>query len=298
MSHATTASSNQSTYQVTPLGPCLGVEVRGLDLRTCEGGQLFEEIDSLIGEHLVVCFRCQGAMTPQDQIRFTELWGAVEPHPLGSRADSHPADIPREVMVAQNTMTKASARTVRNDIWHTDLSCMERPVGLSMLRALEVPPPGWGDTMFANMQKAWETLTPSLRETVVWMNAVHNTAHFEGADSKETFTKSASNVHPVVRTHPKTGRHALYLSGNFIHNFEGMTRDESLPLLQKLISHATVPANVYRHRWQQADFVVWDNRATMHYAVFDYEPGQKRTLHRTTSAGERPFRRMGQAGAT
>merc|ERR1712039_313611 len=222
----------------------------------------------------------------------------VEPHPLGSRADSHPADIPHEVMVVQNTMSKQRTGTVRNDIWHTDLSCMERPVGLSMLRALEVPPPGWGDTQFANMQKAWETLSPSLRQTVAWMNAVHNTAHFESADRKEKFTSSASSIHPVVRTHPKTGRHALYLAGNFIHHFEGMTRADSLPLLQTLIAHSTRPENVYRHRWQQGDFVIWDNRAAMHYGVFDYEPGQPRTLHRTTTTGEKPFRRMGQAGAT
>lgn len=233
-------------------------------------------------------------MTPESQIAFTQHWGAVEPHPLGSRADSHPADMPRNVMVAQNTMknnTVTSGKgTVRNDIWHSDLSCMSEPVGLSVLRAVELPPPGWGDTMFANMQNALDTLPSSLHEQVDSLNAVHNTAHFEGAGRKEAFKKSSSNLHPVVRTHPKTRRNALYLSGNFIHNFEGMTHEKSRDLLKTLIDHATMPENVYRHRWHPGDLVVWDNRATMHYAVFDYRPGQPRVLHRTTSAGERPFR--------
>merc|ERR1712224_820808 len=165
-------------------------------------------------------------MTPEAQIRFTQQWGAVEPHPLGSRADSHPTGIPLEVMVAQNTMKVNKTGTVRNDVWHSDLSCMAEPVGLSVLRALEVPPPGWGDTMFANMRNAWTTLAPDMRQRVETMNAVHNTAHFEGKDRKEKFTRSASNTHPVVRTHPKTKQNALYLSGNFIHHFEGMTRED------------------------------------------------------------------------
>merc|ERR1712232_622317 len=100
-----------------------------------------------------------------------------------------------EVMVAQNTMkvennTGKKSGTVRNDIWHSDLSCMERPVSLSVLHAVAVPPPGWGDTMFANMQSAWQTLSSGLRQEVAGLNAVHNTAHFEGKDRKEKFTKS------------------------------------------------------------------------------------------------------------
>lgn len=292
------AEPSHVAYQVTPLGPVLAAEIVGLDLTQPMSDSLFNELDDIIGEHLVVCFRGQHALSPENQIKFTEAWGPAEPHPLGSRVDSHPAGIPRNVMVVQNTMKKNKIGTVRNDIWHTDLSCMERPVGLSVLHAKEVPPPGWGDTMFANMQAAWQTLPPMLRQKVAWMNAVHDTSHFEGANRKENFTKSASNVHPVVRTHPKTGRHALYISGNFISQFEGLTKDDSAHLLQQLIDHATAPENVYRHRWHPGDLVVWDNRATMHYAVFDYLPGQPRTMHRTTAAGERPFRRLAEAGAT
>lgn len=287
----------EAPFRTTPLGPALGAEVVGLDLGKPMSTDTFKQLDDLMGEYLVLCFRGQHSLTPQQQIDFTKRWGLVEPHPLGSRIDSHPEGMPMEVMVAQNTMevdnnTRKKSGTVRNDVWHSDLSCMERPVSLSVLHAVAVPPPGWGDTMFANMQAAWQTLSSDLRQKVAWLDAVHNTAHFESKGRKEKFTKSASNLHPVVRTHPKTKRNALYLSANFINHFDNMTREESLPLLDQLVKHATMPENVYRHRWKPGDVVVWDNRATMHYAVFDYEPGQRRTLHRTTASGERPFRKL------
>jgi hypothetical protein len=101
---------------------------------------------------------------------------------------------------------------------------------------------------------------------------------------------SASSVHPLVRTHPRTGEDALYLSGNFIDRVDGMGRDESRPLVDALIAHATSPIYTYRHRWRAGDLVMWDNAATMHYAVFDYAAGMARTMHRTTAAGDAPFR--------
>jgi len=273
---------------VNRLGPALGAEITGLDLSKPLDEATVTQIKQLIDEHLVLCFRGQSNLTPETQIAFTEHWGAVEPHPLGSRVELHPKGMPKEVMVSKNTRDHTA---VRNDIWHTDLSCMSEPVGYSVLHALEVPPPGWGDTMFANTRMAWENLSPAWRTMVEPLTAVHNTMHFERASSRmENFTSSASSVHPVVRTHPRTGRDALYLAGNFIDHFEGMDYAESRPLLQQLIKHATSPHFVYRHRWHQHDVIMWDNRATMHYAVFDYEVGQPRTLHRTTAAGERPFR--------
>ena len=122
------------------------------------------------------------------------------------------------------------------------------------------------------------------------MTAIHNTHHFETATRMENFTKSRPDTrHPVIRTHPHTRRKALYLAGNFIDRFDGMGRNDSKRVLSELITGATSMDNVYRHRWAQDDVVMWDNRVTMHYAVFDYPPGMRRELHRTTAAGERPF---------
>lgn len=278
-----------AAYTVDPLSSALGVEVVGLDLRSPLDGPTVEAISALLDEHLVVCFRNQGSLSPEEQIAFTRQWGAVEPHPLGSRDEIHPAWIPKEVLVAQNRLRDGDS--VRNDIWHTDLSCMSEPVAYTALLGVEVPREGWGDTLFANTRKAYEGLSSGMKGLVDDLRAVHNTMHFERAATKmENFTASASSVHPVVRTHPRTRENALYLSGNFIDHFDGMTHDESRPLLDTLIAHATSPVFTYRHRWRKGDLVMWDNRATMHYAVFDYTAGMARTMHRTTAAGDAPFR--------
>ena len=271
-------------YTVEPLSSALGVEVVGLDLRSPLDEATVDSISALLDEYLLVCFRGQAALGPEEQVAFTRRWGAVEPHPLGSREDIHPEGIPKEVLVAQNRLKEGDS--VRNDIWHTDLSCMPKPVAYTALLGVDVPREGWGDTLFANTRRAYRGLSPGMKGVVDGLRAVHNTMHFERAGKMENFTASASSVHPVVRTHPRTGEDALYLSGNFIDRFDGMTRGESGPLLDALIAHATDPVYTYRHRWRQGDLVMWDNRATMHYAVFDYTAGMPRTMHRTTAAGD------------
>ena len=317
-------------YTVEPLSSALGVEVVGLDLRSPLDDDTVDAITALLDAHLVVCFRGQTSLTPEQQVAFTKRWGAVEPHPLGSREEIHPAGVPKEVLVAQNRLVDGDS--VRNDIWHTDLSCMRgrgvpwpremstgetrrhpspavvtgmlfratlatrghffrpEPVAYTALLGVEVPREGWGDTLFANTRQAYRGLSEGYKALVDDLRAVHNTMHFERAGKMENFTASASSVHPLVRTHPRTGEDALYLSGNFVDRFEGMGRDESRPLVDALIAHATSPIYTYRHRWRAGDLVMWDNAASMHYAVFDYAAGMARTMHRTTAAGDAPFR--------
>ncbi|EGB10818.1 hypothetical protein AURANDRAFT_5093, partial [Aureococcus anophagefferens] len=274
---------------VEPLSSALGVEVVGLDLRSPLDDDTVDAITALLDAHLVVCFRGQTSLTPEQQVAFTKRWGAVEPHPLGSREEIHPAGVPEEVLVAQNRLVDGDS--VRNDIWHTDLSCMRGrgPVAYTALLGVEVPREGWGDTLFANTRQAYRGLSEGYKALVDDLRAVHNTMHFERAGKMENFTASASSVHPLVRTHPRTGEDALYLSGNFIDRVDGMGRDESRPLVDALIAHATSPIYTYRHRWRAGDLVMWDNAATMHYAVFDYAAGMARTMHRTTVAGDAPF---------
>lgn len=280
---------NLGTFTATLLGPAMGVAVHGRqDLLASISDSEFAEINRLFLEHQVVCIRNQ-TVTPLEQIRFTERWGAVEPHPYGSRKESHPDGIPENIMVVRNTQKKGDANTVRNDVWHSDLSCMEEPVAISVLHAVETTT-GWGDTMFASGYKGYESLSPALRTIADGLKGVHNTKFFERPDKPEKFTKSQPDtVHPVVRTHPKTGKKSLFVSENFMERFEGMTADESEPLKDMLIKAITKPEHVYRHRWHSGDVVIWDNRCVLHYGVFDYDYRLKREMRRTTAAGDRPF---------
>lgn len=283
-----TSAQLSPLWNSTRLSGALGVEISGTDIRrVMKDGNSMKEIQRLLNEHLVLCVRGQSDLTPQEQVSFTERFGACTEHPLGSRkGQARPEGVPENVMIIQNV----GKGTVRNDIWHTDLSCMEAPVAYTILRSVHGTA-GFGDTCFSNQYRALESLSPGMRRMVEGIGrAVHNSKHFEGPDALEKFTKSQPDTpHPLLRTHPLTGRKALYLAGNFIERFENMSAAESKPILDTLIAHSTRPENVYRHRWSEGDLVIWDNRCTMHYAVFDYPPEHKRLIYRTTANGETPF---------
>jgi len=272
--------------EIHPAGSVLGAEVHHLDIAAGVSKEDLDTVKKAFADHLVLIIKNQ-TLTPQQQITFTSHWGEVEPHPLGSRSDSHPPDIPGEVMVVQNN-PNTNTRAVKNDVWHSDLSCMEHPPALSVLYALAVPQ-RLGDTMFANGYLGWESLSAGLQKMLRGLRAVHNSNIFEKAGYKESFTAYAPDVlHPLVRTHPVTGKQSLYITENFMERFEDMTVEESEPIKRFLLSWVSRPENVYRHRWSKGDLVMWDNRATLHYGVYDYGPGDSRILHRTTAAGERP----------
>ena len=149
--------------------------------------------------------------------------------------------------------------------------------------------------MFCNMYRAFESLSPGLQETLLRLRALHNGDAIRkrneaepGTDSPQITDVPPPACHPVVRTHPDTGRRALYVNPFFTERFEDMTVDESRPLLDYLAAQATKPENVYRHAWRAGDLVMWDNRCTMHYAVRDYDESLPRRMHRTTAGGDRP----------
>lgn len=281
--------------RVAKVGATLGAVVEGIDLRDLSAGQL-GAIRAAFAEHVVLVFRNQ-TLTPEQQIAFAAQFAdpvrpdglpAVEPHPLGSRRKQHPVGIPREVMVVKNTL-KSLNSTARNDVWHTDLSCMARPVGASVLYAVQVTP-GYGDTMFASGYHALESLSVGMQRMVAGLKGVHNSKVFEVPGYKEAFESFAPDVaHPLARTHPVTGRKSLYIADNFMERFEDMTVEESAPLKEYLLRWASRPENVYRHRWRQHDVVMWDNRCALHYGIFDYGPEHPREMHRTTAAGEVPY---------
>ena len=272
--------------KISELSGALGAEMRGVDLSRLDDA-MGSAVRDAFHEHLVLVFRDQD-LTATAQVELTELFGPVEPHPLRTRrsVDGFPA-----VLILENAEGRPGAR---NDYWHSDISHAERPPAVSVLHALEVPD-GRGDTMFCNMYRAYDALSTGLREVLGDLRALHSgmATYKRGLENNDARAIDLSEVkppraHPVVRTHPETGRAALFVNPHFTIGLEDMTEDESRPLLDTLHAVAVRPENVYRHRWRAGDVVMWDNRCTMHYAIMDYSEDMARLLHRTTAGGDVP----------
>jgi taurine dioxygenase len=185
--------------------------------------------------------------------------------------------------------------------WHSDMTFDDKPPLGSVLYAKEVPPYG-GDTMFANQYMAYDALSPGMKRTLEGMSAVHSASSQYGADAKSDASRnnehrsmkpktsqsaSAEVVHPVVRTHPETGRKALYVNVGHTQCFDGWTKEESRPLLRWLYDHCAKPEFTCRFAWTNNAVAFWDNRCTQHYALNDYH-GHRREMHRVTIEGDRP----------
>ena len=273
--------------EFTPLSGAIGVEISGIDLANLKAGQADAILDAY-EEHLLMLFRGQD-VPPAQQVEFTEIFGTPLVHPLQTRAsvDGHP-----EVLILENRPGRKGAR---NDYWHSDISHMEAPPSASILQALTVPT-GHGDTMFCNMVKAFHDLSDGMKKLLSGRRALHSgmATYLRSLESTDARTIEISEVappvaHPVVRAIPDTNQHALFVNPHFTSHFEDLTEEESAPILDMLGTFATRPENVYRHRWQAGDVLVWDNRRTMHYAVLDYTEDMPRKMHHTTAAGERPI---------
>jgi len=273
--------------QITKLCGALGAEVRGIDLCRLDDDSRQAILDAY-HEHLVLVFPDQD-VPPGDQVAFTKMFGPVEPHPLKTRraVDGFP-----EVLILEN---KPGQRGARNDYWHSDISHAEQPPAASVLHALTIPE-GRGDTMFCSMVAAYDGLSEGLRSQLRGRRALHSgmATYLRSLERGDARVIDKSEIkppaaHPIVRAHPVTGRAALFVDPHFTTGIEGMTEDESAPLLEMLYARATAHENIYRHRWRVGDVVIWDNRTVMHYAVRDYTEDMPRHLHRTTSGGEAPI---------
>ena len=281
------------TIEVTPLSGSIGAEIRGADLARLNQ-ETFSEIHRAWLEHLVAVFPDQ-RLTPDQQIAFARRFGRVMVDPFIKSAADRP-----ELMVV---IKEKHERTAFGEGWHSDNAYLEKPPMASFLYALEVPTFG-GDTIFANQYLAYETLSPGLRATLDGLTAVFGphayaqaiAGRFYGAqrtmklrdDSSVEETLRIETEHPVVRTHPDTGRKALYVNPAYTLCFKGWTAEESKPLLDHLYRHATRPEFTCRYRWAPNTLTVWDNRCAMHHPVNDYH-GQRRVMHRVTAEGDRPF---------
>jgi taurine dioxygenase len=276
----------ETPLSMQSLGATLAAEVIGVDLSKPLSDDLAGAIRAAFHDNLILVFREQ-TLSPGDQVAFTRHFGDVDAHPLASRRglDDHP-----EILVLENKPGQPGAR---NDFWHSDISYADIPPMGSVLHAVNAPAP-YGDTIFCNMYAAYENLSPGLRRMLDPMTALHSAEPLirrnnEGSNDGLPIKNIPDPAeHPVVRTHPETGRKALFISDYYTERFSGMTAEESQPLIQYLESRATRPENIYRHRWRNGDVLMWDNRCAMHYAVLDYDETMPRLMHRTTAAGDRP----------
>ena len=277
----------EESITIESLMTAIGAKVTGVDLSRQMDDDTFAVLHQAVLDYLILYIPGQD-VPPDAQIAFTERFGAVEPHPLKSRA-GHPEY--EGLLVLENAPERRGAR---NDFWHSDITCAPSPPSISVLHALTVPD-GKGDTLFCNMYRAWDRLPEYLKYQLEGQSAEHSGEAIRvrnnaaATDGNQDIDVPPPEIHPVARRHPETGRQALFTNRFFTTKFCDLTVEESAPLLTELEERATTPDNVYRHQWTPGDVLIWDNRCTMHYAVYDYDEHEPRRLHRTTAAGDRPM---------
>ncbi|HEY9068074.1 MAG TPA: TauD/TfdA family dioxygenase [Burkholderiaceae bacterium] len=288
-----------SALQIRPLGSHenggLGAEVIGLDLSRPLADDDFARIHRAHLEHHVLVFRDQ-RITPSQQIEFSRRFGPLQVHVLHQFLLAGKP----EILIVSNIKDESGKPIGLGDAghyWHSDLSYKERPSLGSMLHAQELPATG-GDTLFANMHTAWETLPPTLRRAVEGLKAEHTyLARYDELRERSPWRPALTDaqkaqvqpvVHPVVRTHPETGRKALFVSEHFTTRILGVSEGRSHDLLAALFEHSVRPEHLYRHRWSPRDMVFWDNRSVMHLAT-GCPDDQRRKLYRTTIEGDVPY---------
>lgn len=279
------ASFQATGLTFSPLTPTIGVEVAGLDVGEPLGGVEQAALRSALLDYKVLFFRDQDITTEQ-HLAFARAFGELEAHPFAPAKPGYP-----EVLA----ITHDADRRGRENTWHSDVTWREIPSLGSVLRALEVPPVG-GDTLFADMYAAYDGLAVEIKAEIDGAQALHDFAHFRRGLRKagkteaeiEAFNAAYPSVlHPVVRTHPETGRKELYVNAAFTQRIEGMDRDRSDALLKHLYAQAAIPEYQCRFRWTTGAIAFWDNRSSQHYAVSDYWPAVRR-MERVTIIGDRP----------
>jgi len=270
---------------VTSLSHALGAEIAGVDLRRPQDAETVARIRQALLDNCILLFRDQD-ITPEQHIAFTANFGALW-CPPGLNRYAHP-DHP-EIFVVSNRRADGSMSELPHttENWHTDQGFMPQPTTGSLLHCKSTPPAG-GDTMFCNLYLAFETLSDTMKNMLRGLRAVHDHARYRALTTmREQLPQDArpASAHPVVCRHPETGRELLFVSAGLTTHFEGMSEEESRPLLDFLCRHATQPAFTYRHRWRVGDILFWDNRCTLHMAPIDYDladPANHRLLYRTT----------------
>ncbi len=280
-----------SRIEVRPLSGVLGAELEGVDLSAPLEGEVFGELHRALLRHGVLCLHDQ-KLGRDAQLAFARRFGDLDVHPIANGMEEHPEII--------RVLKPAGEPAYFGTSWHSDNSFFAEPSAITILYG-EIVPPAGGDTLFASMEKAWETLSEPMKALLAPLKAVHcaargydprttGEAKYRG-DAAITYTYSDSIYdeaeHPVVRTHPETDRQSLYVNAMFTERIVGLTNHESRALLAMLYQHATRPEFTCRVRWRPGTGTLWDNRQVQHYALDDYADFE-RVMYRVTIRGTRP----------
>lgn len=281
-----------NTLRIERMTGAMGARIYGVDLRAPLSDAHREAIQGAFDEHLLLTFPDQEALSPEEHMAFSENFGPHQDLPHIPLVDGYPN---LQKVFAEATHVKGQ---VAGQNWHSDSTFLPAPPMAVAMRAVELPEFG-GDTAFVNMCLVYESLSPGLKRLLDGLNAVHSATRLFGTASKERAVQvnmrsnieegvgDREHVHPVVRTHPRTGRKGLFVNRVYTQHFEGWTVEESAPLLAYLYSLFDKPEFGLRAQWSVNMMLMWDNRFTQHRAIFDYA-GQRRLLVRTTIQGEVP----------
>ena len=279
-----TARRHYRHIEVRPVAGALGAVVRGVDIARPLEDEVIAEVRQAFLDHLVVFIRDQ-KLTPQAQLAFARRFGQPMEYPQLKGLPECPLVTP--------VVKLEHERVNFGGVWHSDTSYLARPPMASMLYAVETPPRG-GDTLFANQYLAYQTLSEGLHQTLAGLVGVNSSAKADVSKTREDRLRDAGaelkvliGEHPVVRTHPETGRKALYLNFGHTARFRDWTEQESAPLLDYLFMHQVKPEFTCRFQWEPGSLAFWDNRCAQHYPVNDYH-GFRRVMHRVTLEGDSP----------
>ena len=280
--------------QVVPTGSALAAEIRSVDLARIDDAT-FAAIEAAWYENLVLLFRNQ-SLAVEDHIAFSRRFGSLEPAPINTQGRPW---IPEHPEMAVMSNIAENGRPIGSlgageAIWHTDMSYKDAPPSASLLYSVEIPADGGGNTGFANMYAAYEALPTARRTELEGLTIIHDSSRNSADEQRRglpvvTDPREAPGAHhPAIRTHPKTGRKALFLGRRRNAYVIGLPLDESESLLDELWAHATRPEFTWHHQWSVGDLLIWDNRCVLHRRD-SFDPESRRLMHRTQVQGDRPF---------
>ena len=274
--------------KINLISGALGAEISGLDLKD-SSEENWNVINQLLLEHKVLFFRNQN-ISAEEQINFAKRFGPLEKHVYVKGRDQYPEII--------RIIKKPDEKQQWGETWHTDVSYNPKPTKVIILRSIKIPPVG-GDTMFSNMELAYETLDNDLKEKIKNKKAVHSSLGaaafvdaYKGMEGNGNLDEY-SNIHPIVRTHPETGKKILYVNSMYTKRIEGLDESESNKLLKELFAHQERLDLTCRFKWTENAVAIWDNRSTQHQGLTDFFPGRglghERVMDRIAIEGDQPI---------
>ena len=269
------------------LSGALGAEINGIDLKDTTIKN-FKVINNLLLEHKVIFFRNQ-KISPEEQLALASLFGPIEQHAYVKGLNQYPEIV--------RIIKKPNEKNQWGENWHSDVSYNVKPTKAVILKSIKIPPVG-GDTMFANMELAWETLDEKIKDKIKDKKALHSSlgaeffvndyAGMEGNGNHDEY----SNEHPIVRTHPETKKKILFVNWTYTKNIVGMDKKESNEILNEIFKHQARLDFTCRFQWTENTVAIWDNRSVQHYAIADFFPGRglgyERIMDRIAIEGDRP----------